>query len=322
MTLSQLFLGIIAVGGLCAPSLFTDAPEEQRVAFSVSQPGAQLIRRRVTVARGSTIQDLLLHNGIEPDVEALTLVYELNPQARKLSALTSGDTLLIPAAEGPLNTRPATIIVDGDLKESLSHRVEHLKASYAQAQTSIAGGSGTIVRELEETIQTLDFIRLSILRRNGRPISRETLSQLDREALLLDTTLERVSANHVYDATVVKAIKAVVMDVNIKAGAYTQIAAGKTPDRWPECRVIVRTAKRDGPVQNLRIYYVPEALRNDPGSYRPFDRLSTPTESMLPEADYIIWGAQDPEPTPVTNQHRLEARVTKGDIIVDLTLTK
>ena len=51
----------------------------------------ELVVESQSVPQGSDIFDLLTANGILPDVESFTLVYDLNPSLDKISPLPSGE---------------------------------------------------------------------------------------------------------------------------------------------------------------------------------------------------------------------------------------
>ena len=56
-------------------------------------------------------------------------------------------------------------------------------------------------------------------------------------------------------------ISALEKDVRLKGRAFSEVAAGDAPDRYPEVKVIVKTLRAGSPILNLRIYYVPEASK-------------------------------------------------------------
>jgi len=293
----------------------------RRVSLRAAE-GVRVTWRVIEVPPDSTIHELLLSQGILPDVEAFAVVYELNPQLNQLSRLTPGTTLMLPVIDSPATIESGkriAIVLDADLKESITGRVYQLRKILPRIRTLQNGLLDTAV-SLDDAVDTLEFMQLGFVRRNGRPISREALEQLDADAALLNAALSRANDRGRWERESSDALSAVLNDIRIKKRAFTQIASGKPPDRWPEVRVIVRTLKGGIPVSNLRVYYVPQALRGNSAAIRTFDRLSTPSDRSLPEADYFVWASRDPAMTPITSEYPLIVRSSSSDIIVDLTV--
>ncbi|MFN0120704.1 MAG: hypothetical protein ACKV2V_09395 [Blastocatellia bacterium] len=138
------------------------------------------------------------------------------------------------------------------------------------------------------------------------------------EKLLREDRYDQDSRQSVYELAAL-----VAEDFRVRKTAFTQTAAGEAPARYPEVKVLVRTTKERHDISDLRIYYVPKALRNNKTYWRSFDRKSSPADRVLPEATYLIWGARDPGAEPVTNEHLLEVRKNDaGKIEVELSVVK
>jgi hypothetical protein len=61
---------------------------------------SQLTTEKVAVQANVSIYDLLTAKGIEPDVEAFTVVYDLNPSLMNIDPLPSGVNLVLPKVTG------------------------------------------------------------------------------------------------------------------------------------------------------------------------------------------------------------------------------
>jgi hypothetical protein len=67
-------------------------------------------------------------------------------------------------------------------------------------------------------------------------------------------------------------------------------AAKNNPARpFDLIRVTVRTTHEVRVVNGCEVYYVPQAWKNTPDRFRHFDKLSSPTEQLLPPGYYILW---------------------------------
>jgi hypothetical protein len=309
-TLGQIPVGLALV---CADGSRMTYPAEDATERS------QLAAERVIVKDGDTIHALLTARGIRPDVESFALVYEINPELETLDDLPSGGALTLPKFSPRTGVKQqiaagcrAALTVDAKLKEEFDATVRSLPALAAKFRAGAADRPTS--ESVNNIVDTLEFIRLGILRRNGRPLSREAMEQLNAEASLLRSILLRPPATG--GSLQVAAIE---RDIGVKKSRLVQIAAGAPPDAWPRVRVVVQTLRDGAPVPNLRVYYVPEALLGTRERLRSFDTLSTPTTRMLPEADYVVWASTEADAKPVSNEHRLEVRRGQ-DIRVDLTV--
>jgi hypothetical protein len=297
----------------------------------------QLAVERTKIKEGETIHALLRARGILPDVEAFTVVYALNPDLQSLSPLPAEMELKLPMAQGGDTLQAAlrqdylvALTVDQKLKRDFSENVKKL-ATLTDRVTRLnvirftsAGARTESFQALRNINDTLAFMSQLLARRNGRPITNEALSQLNAQMELLSALLELfLSSGRKLQAAEEQSIRAVAEDVAIKKRAFVQVAAGEPPARYPEVKVEVKTLKEGKDVPDLRVYYVPKNLKVDRTYWRSFDRKSSPADRWLPEAAYYVWAARDPDPTPVTNEHLLEAlKNAEGKIVVELTVIK
>lgn len=288
----------------------TDWPDEPISLTSQSVP-----------VNGKTIHELLKEVHIFPDVEAFTVVYALNPDIQELRELKVSQ-IRIPKLVGGPKLEAAfksgfvvLLTAEKEKKQQFSDSVQRVKtlvqdvSKFGPERFQVASTRDSTINSLNSTATILAGINQRIMQRFGRPITGEALSQLNADAELLN---EMLSAKVATGAQVNKAdqdrISALEKDVKLKGRAFSEVAAGDAPDRYPEVKVIVKTLRAGSPILNLRIYYVPEASRGKESKVKSFGILSSPSNQELPEADYCFWAAIDPTTTPVTNEQCLEIR--------------
>jgi hypothetical protein len=281
-----------------------------------------------------TIHELLRENNIFPDVEAFNVVYGLNPEIQKLSDLKVHQ-IRIPVVRAGQKLEAAFaggfmvfLTIDKESKERFNENV----MGFTKLGQAVSGFSAekfpdptakeSITTSLNTISVALNGINKRLVQRFGRPIPTEALDQLNADTELLNGIL---SAKTSTGAPISKAeqaqIAAIEKDIRVKSRAYSEVAAGEAPARWPEVKVIVKTLRQGQEIPSLRIYYVPEAHKNRADKARSFGVLSSPSNQKLPEADYCFWAARDPDKTAVTNQQCLEVR-TDRDAEIQLTVIR
>jgi len=274
--------------------------------------------------RGKTIHELLADNHIFPDVEAFSVVYALNPQLKRLTDLNVSQ-IRIPLVQGGPNLAGAFesgftifLTLDKDLKDRFGAQVQELTrltqavSTFRPERFASPAAKQSVVTSLQGISDALRRINDRLVQRFGRPIPTEALSQLNAEVLLLNGVLASKAASETrINKNEQAQISAVERDIAVKKSAYTEVAAGGAPERWPEVKVTVKTLRGTSEVPSLRIYYVPEALKGQDSETHSFGVLSSPSSQSLPEADYCFWAARDPGKTAVTNEQCLEIRTNK-----------
>jgi hypothetical protein len=295
-----------------------------------TDPSAPLVLsvERHVVKAGDTVAQLLKANGIVPDAEAFGLVYDLNPSLKSAKEVATGLELLLPtvrAGEMPLKAgRLVVLTVDASLKEELLAKLDALDKTIA----SVSGLGVERFHSEEERRATLASLKEigksfgvveDVVTGRVRPVSREVLGQLSAEAELLQATLARFAQpNHKPAAEDLSAVRLVEADLKVKRQTLTDVRdANEPPSRWREVLVVVRIVSQDGgPVSNLRVYYVPEALKGREQFVRSFDTLGSPSQRSLPEANYLIWAGapgQDALDAAASEVKRLALRKTSDD---------
>jgi hypothetical protein len=288
------------------------------------------------LAEGQTVDFLLRSRGIRPDSEALTLVYELNPELTSVAGLGKGSRLILPEVRLGANppADPGSLValtVAPELKEEFSRHVEGLKEATMRAWSfdlnscdapSSAGAAGRSGRSIRQTVEditcTLQFVHLGILRRNGPPVPEEVLRHLSADAAQVRLVVQRAAAagpRWVPRAEDQAAVQTAMVDLEIKKRAIVQIASGVRTKRWNGAWVEIRTLKQGREVSGYRIYYAPDWAKD---LLRPSGHV-TPCKEWLEEADYIFWAGDERDPKRQLS-YELPRKVREGEPI-EVTLT-
>jgi len=275
---------------------------------------------------GKSVEELLAARHIVPDVEAIDIVYRLNPSVNSLADLDNVSTMRLPriATEGPTLSKllaadhAATLTVDRELKQQFVARVDDLGrvvdryAHSEKAQPSERASRDAVAADVALIQDRLSKIAGRVRRRHGRPMTPEVITQLTGDAQIASTILADAvnSGSPINDDRRDKLLK-IAGDVQVKSGTFSETAAGEAPARWPEVDVSVRTFKGAAETSSLKVYYVPEALQSDQTFFRRFDRLTSPTIQSLPEADYCFWAVAGTSTSRVTDIQCSEVRTNR-----------
>ena len=317
--------------------------ERARVTHQLNWPDStsELLIEEIQ-GQGRTSQELLRLNHIFPDVESFSLVYALNPDMRSLSNI-GDERLRIPTLRGSPELRRelaagyiVLLTIDWKYKQQFKERVRTLnrlilRMSGAQpAPLQDVPDKQSDFASLKLVSDRLTKIDERIQQRYGRAVPTEVVMQLSDETELLNQVLAANSDQGIGSAEKAS-IDAVQKDVLLKTKAFTEVAAGEAPSRWPEADVLVKTLKDGREIPYLRIYYIPEALCDGESraersecdlkvdESRGFNLLTLPHRQKLPEADYCFWASQDPSHQRVTNVHCAEVRATQP-VEIELTV--
>lgn len=253
--------------------------------------------------------------------------------------------LAIPvASEGRManvNVRPS-LLMNQNLIERLNANVDALmKFSEIVSRLKLADSDDPeqrekIITSAQNILRYLDFIRQE-LGSKKLILSDEVLSQLNANAETAISILSKLDqVNPRLDKKGQERIQAIERGLNLKMSRFNEIKGTPTkpPDTYPVVRVIVRTLKTDGNVEpNLQIYYLEESYYDGNAFYdadearkstKTFERVSSPSDRELPEANYWVWAGRGNNPTPISGIKRLEVRrpSTGKEIEVDLIVDK
>jgi hypothetical protein len=287
-----------------------------------------LVVQKTVIKPGANIKQLLKANGISPDADAFGLLYDLNPKLDKLDSLAPGTELLLPKVQsgGSAPALPAgyllALTVDKKLKDELLTKLDALNSVTASAprlevaRFNDAEDRRIVLATIADLNQSLEVIA-NVIAGKVRPVSSEMLNQIKAEVEMLQPTLAGLAqSDRKLSDSDREIIKLVADDLQIKRKTFNEVRdPGQPPTRWAEVQVVVKTLKTDdgSAVTNLTIYYVPEALFGKGDFQRTFNRLSSPTDQTLPEANYRIWAARAGDTRPVTEVKRVEVRKGSGN---------
>lgn len=267
---------------------------------------------------GSNVLLQLRENGIAPDSEALTLVYDLNPTITDLNHLPPGQPITLPVIQmdsqfRELLTRGDLIelTVDPEIRERLNGRI----ASLQQLLPSIPSvtNDATTEKRITDTIGWFQQVETRYKRRTGPPLRQATLLQMQAESEQLDSTLRTALASNTQLTTEQRdQVGAIFEDMKTEIGHFDQVLADVVPasQRFYSVTVNVSHAGNSLP-EALRVYYTFNGLFRPLPADPPFPSYgfhelgSGKTESLL-QKNYQIWGARDGDPNhPLTPAYLL-----------------
>jgi hypothetical protein len=297
-----------------------------------------LIVEAAAVNGDANIYGLLQANGIAPDTEAFTIVYDLNPTLRDAKILKPGTTLQLPkVVGGPIlkgmlrHGYLVMLTVDPKLREELNRRAETLQARVATfAQLPPERFDSTDANEVKKNVESMGKwyaqIEKSFLRRTGPPLRHDSLVQLRDEADRLNSLLNAaVQSNRRVTAADLDQIAAIHDDVELEMQKYGQVLANEAPKADALYKVMVRIIGDDKLIQGCRVYYTNYGLYHEPpgDESNPFRDPGSGASDLLRVQNYMIWAARDGDPAhPLT---KLPVKVRPWDaepIIVTLTLAQ
>lgn len=309
------------------------------------QEEISLVAEAVIVKDIEGIFSLLEANDIQPDSEAYTIVYDLNPSLETLEPLSPGSKIILPKVVGGAAFQKAIddghlvmLTVDPEIKAQLhgyANDLITLSARFANLNRKSFADQA----KWQETITFVNdltnwFGQMSktYMQHKGKPLRRVTLLQTTSEAEFLRSILSQ----------------ALGQDAKLNASDQVQIGAihrdvEATIKRWDEqmnsplspgeaqFKVVVNIQGGDQTkISGLRVYYVFDGQFRNPPSNPPmrtanFNNLGSGSSAMLPIKDYKIWAAPDGDPThAVTPFTNLKVRRPQaGDTItLDLRLNQ
>ncbi len=283
----------------------------------------ELIYQKVSFKEGDRIEKLLRGNGILPDIEAITIIYAKNPSANS-SSFRPGAELMLPAVKGDHGLQQALaegylveLTLDKKLKEDFLNEVEALQGlvkPFSDLQPAYFRSEDSqrkMVASVNIGVDVLGSFR-TVIRDKTWPISSDMIRHLLGEARLLKSILQRVvEPKGKLVAEAEAQIELIAEDLQVRAEMFKEKRGpGEPPPRYRDMRVKVTTlsAQTGTPVHNLYVYYVPVALKRKPESVRFFDRVSSPADHLLVEANYFVWAGQPGDLTPQPHGKIVEVR--------------
>jgi len=245
---------------------------------------ANLGTETVWIQSSSELKQVLERRGIEPDADALSVVYSMNPGLKKDSS--QWQVVHIPMVNGfdPANTGRVNLDVDRQLKDSITE-------SHTRVVERIGIAPESVRYRLSPASVALGDVSLAV---KVHPASQAFLHQVERESLILKTISSKEALTVSDEATV----QMITKDLEVKNEGLKADA--------PDPTLTVRTVGSvDGKeISLLTVCYVPAALYGGKCDAE-FKRPTSPTHQDIPIANYLMWaqdstdGSQKTTPKPV-----------------------
>jgi hypothetical protein len=304
----------------------------------LASDNAELMTRKVTVDENENIQQMLTSNGILADGESIGILYLLNPGIDPRS-ITHGTEIILPViklknkeASGPRDNCLVALTLDRKAKQDLLNTIKRLDVA-AAGITGLSSKSfsspeakdtfAVLTKSISENLGTFKIL----LRERTRPLCLETIQQMNDEAEQMISILDKIAHETEYKvaANEIRSVGLIAKNMSVRMKSLDESkGSGGIPSRWPEVRVSIRVVNTvDGnEVKNLRVYYVAQGLWNNRNKYeRSFDKLSSPSERDLPEADYFIWAGKPQDSAPLSDRKSVEIRRKAENEKIELDLT-
>jgi len=241
----------------------------------------------IQIKSSDELKQLLRDGGIEPDAEALSLVYSMNPGMRKSS--TEWQVVHIPVLNGfaPNKGDRVTLAIDRQAKDRIAE-------SHMQIAGRIQLAPDAVRTKLNPASVALGDLSSAV---KAHPASDSLLGQIQRESEVLDALSSKQRLTQKDQATV----RMITADLQAKSEGLKEDA--------PDPTLIVRTvgAINNEEISLLTICYVPVALY-DGKCDAEFKRPTSPTQQEIPIANYIIWAQDSTNGIPKTITKTVEVR--------------
>lgn len=291
----------------------------------------------VITKAGDSIFDLLEANGVQPDNEAYTLVYDLNLGLEKIDPLPNNVRLVLPKVSGgPLFQRAreggylVMLTTDAKIKAQLSSSagaLNVLSPRFAQLERSrfaVPASREECIGFVQDMTGWFGHMSKTIAQRTAKPLRRVTLMQIANEADILRHILEQpLTTGQPLAAADQAQITAIHKDLEQLIVRWDEKLGGGYPSGDLQFNVVVEILGHDQKrIRTLRVYYVVDGLFRNPPTNPPvrstnFNGLGSGSSAMLPIKDYKVWAAQDGDPEhPATPPADLKVRrPASGDVI-------
>ncbi|HEY1984084.1 MAG TPA: hypothetical protein VGG85_01670 [Terracidiphilus sp.] len=280
-------------------------------------PGALTLSAVSTrLEKESDLYSALQANGIVPDAEAFCLVYDLNPSLNDLKHLTAAGSIQVPTVSGGPELSGkigkdylVALTIDPEIHDQLNQRVDDLRelaarfAKLAPDRFESPAVSQKAQQNVAELAKWYAQIKKSYLRRTEPPLRRQTLVQLNNEAVTLNSLLNReMATNQQVSRSDEDQMDAIHQDLETEIQKYGQVLANQAPAAEPLYKIVINI-KGGNPqtIDGLRVYYTFNGTYQDPPisppvTSFPFGQLGSGKFEMLPVKNYKIWAALDGDP--------------------------
>jgi len=278
----------------------------------------------VSVAANTSLADVLLAQGVEPNGDAYALLYELNPELdladRKqpvtlrvpvVKRAAGSDELLRLAAYAPTKER---VYAATSALEKGSHELHALPEGSLPADLALA-----LDAAFTSLAQQCDSLATAI-KSNKHALEREFLDQLALEANDALAVLSRLlRAPGSASSADLQAVQTVLADVQVKATCCNEaMGLFGAPNR---SQVTVRVAVKPDLVENykLRVVAVPVAFKGQTGREHVFPTAG-PGQDALSPGNYVLWAVDKDTKARVTDEVVVTVSREKPNQQVELLL--
>jgi hypothetical protein len=286
----------------------------------------------VPVPADANIYMMLQANGIAPDSEAFSLVYDLNLTVSDVNALTPGTSILLPSvspAEKLQQLRKVgalvQIVVDPEVHRKLNLRIEELQGMAASVN-QVTSDADTRTH-LQTLIEWFAEIEKRFKRKTDPPLRQATLTEQLSEADLLASILgSAIQQRRNLTEIEQRQTGAIYEDIKIEIRQYGQVLADAAPkpQAFYSVTVVVKGVA-SSVLDSVRVYYTYNGLFRPLPAQPPipsfgFTRLGSGTSENLLMKNYQIWAAKDGDPNhPLTNWYELHIDSTSpSSMMVEL----
>ena len=153
------------------------------------------LTQTATSLEGTNVLLKLKANGIAPDSEALTLVYDLNPSVHDLNSLPANTRISLPSVKSASQSNElSAMMVSRRVHPSLKIRRTELPGRrpnmLLKPQVEKVTTDAVVIKQAEQTIVWFNEVERRFKRRTNPPLRRATLNQLNEEAYQLQSLLQ------------------------------------------------------------------------------------------------------------------------------------
>ncbi len=288
---------------------------------STPWPGGdvRLTTKPVMLTAESSIGAELAAAGIEPNGDAYSLVYDLNPKLQPSTNATGH--IVIPVIQAPpmisatLGKEYLVVLtLDPQIRDELIQTAGQIQA----LATPSPRENPQVRMSIEDLTRWYSAIRTAAQRHRDPALTLETRLQLRDEASALVPLLAKAAQDgprlSKADADQIAAIHS---DVQREIRRYDDVMSGQIPDpdlmRCCTIRVTIVGATSEQ-LQRVRVYYTLNGLFHHPPPaplrIKPFPELGSGSSDLLQAKIYRIWVAPDGKPDEL---------LTTDGLLVDLT---
>jgi len=267
--------------------------------------------KQVTLERSGQLREFLGRNGILPDANATSTVYDLNPYLATIQEIAPGTQLRIPAleivseTESPkLPMKPVIALInDGTLKANLREALKRFRTILNKKQKTLSPDAKRGLTEVDQAFSAIEGDQV--------PSSHEMLGLA---AANLATLLEMLNS-----VTPKSSEEFTTRLMPIKAAVSGMVEAAQRGN--PDVPVTVHTWKDGEEVSRFKVCYVEEGLYRQ-NCASTFYKLSSPTTQLLTQGvTYMFWATEpDNEAKAISDTRKLNIR-RQGQQLPDLDLT-